>query len=129
MNRLDILTHICDLTDQNPNDSVVRPKLLRYIDRAYIECLRREYKEIPTTALTDSTVLLTDDRNSPFIAYHSSWQHYLNEQDTAMAGIMKDEYESFRIYKPSKSPIITTDVYGIGDLSSSSDIVGVSQYE
>lgn len=129
MTRLDILQHLCDLTDNLTTDTVIKPKLLRFIDKAYVECLRREYKELPLTPLTDTTVLLIDDRNAPFLGFYSAWMYYLNEQDTAMAGIMKDEYEGFRIYKPSKEPIKVIDVYGIGDLSSSSDIVGVSQYE
>lgn len=114
MTRLDILQHIADLTDTNTNDSTLKPKLLRYIDKAYVECLRREYKEIPSTPLTDTTQLLIDTRNAPFMGYYGAWLHFINEQDTALAGIMKDEYEGFRFYKPAKSTIKIIDVYDLG---------------
>lgn len=127
MNRIDILTHVCDMIDESINDNTIKPRLLRFIDKAYLECLRREYKEPPIEALTDSTKLLTDDRNSSFIAYFTTWLHYLNEGDTSLAGIYKDEYEGFRIYKAPKEPIKVIDVYEIGEFTN--DIVGVSEYE
>lgn len=111
MNRIDILTHVCDLIDESINDTTIKPRLLRFIDKAYTECLRREYKE-PEPPLEDATELKCDLRNTPFIAYMTSWLHYLNEGDIAMAGIYKDEYEGFRFYKPPSIPIKVIDVYG-----------------
>lgn len=117
MNRLDVLQFVCDITDQDMSDSITEIKLLRYIDTAYTECLRREYKSLPDTKLDDTTLFLTDDRNMPFIGFYSAWLHFMNEQDTALAGIMKDEYEGFMIYKPSKTIIPITDVYEVGEFN------------
>lgn len=114
MNRINILQNICDIIDESINDSTIKTKLLRFIDTAYTECLRREYKEPPTSPLTDTTKLMVDERNTPFITFYATWLYYLSDGETSLAGIFKDEYEGFRFYKPPTTPIKVIDVYGVG---------------